>query len=172
MESERYIMMYNVKNSIDKLRILGKEFVENNKNKGKLIIHNKKYCLTEFNPIINYNKKELKINILLNQNNFNKSCMFMECFSLISVSIYENNKHDEINNNKEFIEEEEEYLEDKYFAKEIKNFSTEKISEVNTYSQYSFISEKNEDISDIFILIYIIRNLSLYEERRYGFYFL
>ena len=34
--------LYNEKGS-DNIRILGKDFVKNNKNKGKLIINNKKY---------------------------------------------------------------------------------------------------------------------------------
>ena len=42
MEVERYIMIY-IKNFLfesDSIRILGKDFVKNNKNKGKLIINN------------------------------------------------------------------------------------------------------------------------------------
>ena len=106
-------MVYNLKNLKDNLRILGKEFVKNNKNKGVLIINNKKYNLTEFNPLINYNKEELKINLVLKEINFNESCMFSGCISLISVYIYENNKNFEITNDKEFIYQEESV--DKYF---------------------------------------------------------
>ena len=155
METERYIMIYNIKNTKNNLRILGKEFVENNKNKAKLIINNKKYNLTEFNPVINYAKQELKINIILNQNNLNKSCMFMDCISLISVSIYED-KENIKNPNDKSLKDEEEYLLGKYFGNEIKNISTEKNSELNTYSEYSLILEKSENISDKST----IRNLS------------
>ena len=63
MEVERYKMIYtkkirieledelfygldeiiNIENENDNIRILGNDFVKNNKNKGKLIINNKKY---------------------------------------------------------------------------------------------------------------------------------
>ena len=154
MDLERYKMIYKLKNSKDNLRLLGKEFVENNKNKGVIVINNKKYNLTEFNPIINYNKEELKIYLILKQKNFNKSCMFAECFSLISIYIYENNKSIEIDNYKTFIEHEESI--DKHFDKEVENFSTDKVSEFNTYSQYSIISKEDEDISNISILFYFL----------------
>ena len=68
------------------------------------------------------------------------------CISLISVYIYENNKNFEITNDKEFIDQEESV--DKYFDNEIENFSTDRVSEFNTYSQNSIISKENEDISD------------------------
>ena len=67
MEVEEYKMVYKTKNDeiliyelnlinkklykeikSDNIRILGKDFVKNNKNKGKLIINNKKYKLKEF----------------------------------------------------------------------------------------------------------------------------
>ena len=35
-------MKYKINNKIKKLRILGEDFVKNNRNKGKLIIKNKK----------------------------------------------------------------------------------------------------------------------------------
>ena len=52
MEVERYKMIYTKNLSTlfenDYIRILGNDFVKNNKNKGKLIINNKKYKLKEF----------------------------------------------------------------------------------------------------------------------------
>ena len=42
MEVEIYKMIYKRTQNTDKLRILGKNFVINNKNKGKIIINNKK----------------------------------------------------------------------------------------------------------------------------------
>ena len=68
MEVERYKMIYtkiiseefkykfifdspeiiDKENQSDNIRLLGEDFVKNNKNKGKLIINNKKYKLKEF----------------------------------------------------------------------------------------------------------------------------
>ena len=42
MEVDIYKMLYKIKNTNINLRILGDIFVRNNKNKGKLIINNKK----------------------------------------------------------------------------------------------------------------------------------
>ena len=66
MNWEKYTMIYNPKISFNDLRILGKIFVQNNANKGRLIINNKKYNLLEFNPINNFNEDKLKIYIILN----------------------------------------------------------------------------------------------------------
>ena len=44
-----------------KLRIMGENFCRNNKNKGKLIINNKKSEIKEFINIENINKEQIKI---------------------------------------------------------------------------------------------------------------
>ena len=44
---EIYIMTYKIENDQKKLKLLGEEFVKNNKNKGKLIINNKKVSLKD-----------------------------------------------------------------------------------------------------------------------------
>ena len=110
MNWERYTMIYNPKISTNELRILGKEFVKNNGNKGKLIINNKKYNLLEFNPINNFNADKLKINMVSSQNIFNRSYMFMKCKSLIELSIYVSYKDIETDSNNIFIEPEYFYL--------------------------------------------------------------
>ena len=72
---ELYRLIYKIeKNKIIKTRILGKKFVENNRNKGFLIINNKKISLTEF---VQINKK--KIILMLNKNIYNKNCIFKNC---------------------------------------------------------------------------------------------
>ena len=43
MENVRYTMFYIINKGDTELRILGKDFVKNNRNKAKLIIENKKY---------------------------------------------------------------------------------------------------------------------------------
>ena len=103
MEFERYKMIYKRKyksphttktdfilgidESNDKeksynIRILGNEFVKNNKNKGKLIINNKKYNLKE-----SINSKEIKdsivkINMILIKELSNFSHLFENCKEL------------------------------------------------------------------------------------------
>ena len=83
-----------------KLRILGEYFCRNNKNKGKLIINNKKSEIKEFINIENINKEQIKIKMLLNNNLYNKSYMFKDCETLLKL---------EINNDEEYIEDNENF---------------------------------------------------------------
>ena len=151
MNWEKYTMIYNPKISFNDLRILGKIFVKNNANKGRLIINNKKYNLLEFNPINNFNEDNLKISMILSQNIFNRSYMFNESKSLIKFDIcdsYKDMENIEDNPNDTFIEPEY-FLLDKYFAKGININSSEKSSENKTYSYYSVISEKKDEEQDM-----------------------
>ena len=65
MEKERYKMLYL--KAKDKTRILGFNFVKNNKNKAKLIINNKKYKLKEFLNKKEYKDDIIKINMIFNK---------------------------------------------------------------------------------------------------------
>ena len=98
-EKERFLMVYKYyKNG--EIKILGKDFVKNNKNKGILIINNKKTKLKEFihidkNIKANTSKKilakqqnNLKIYMLLNEEVSNASYMFDDCRLLIQFSYY------------------------------------------------------------------------------------
>ena len=92
MEIARYKMKYKIDEEIledDNLRILGDDFVKINRNKGILIINNKKNYLKEFIKIISHEKSEIKISILLNINISNISCMFKDCKSLLEFSNYD-----------------------------------------------------------------------------------
>ena len=60
----------------DYIRILGNDFVKNNKNKGKLIINNK-----------DFNVDKIKINMILNKGISNISHMFKNCVKLLEISI-------------------------------------------------------------------------------------
>ena len=51
MKEEIYKMRYKIEKNIDNLRILGEDFVKNNKNKGNLLINNKKFPLKSIKPI-------------------------------------------------------------------------------------------------------------------------
>ena len=71
---KRFKMKYKIeKNALydNNLSILGGNFVKNNRNKGRLIIENKKYYLKEFINSDNFKNSYLKINILLNKDNCN-----------------------------------------------------------------------------------------------------
>ena len=74
-------MIYNINNE-EKIKILGKEFVDKNKDLCKLIYENKEYELTEEFNVKNINKKKLVLK-LKNINNITKmSNMFRDCSSL------------------------------------------------------------------------------------------
>ena len=74
----------------DAIRILGKYFVERNKNNCKIIYNNKKYKLKEFLDEIdggyNHNIKEIKLKIIGINNITDFTDMFHGCFHLLSVS--------------------------------------------------------------------------------------
>ena len=74
----------------DAIRILGKYFVKQNKNKCKIIYNNKKYELKEYLDEIddnyNHNIKEIKLKIIGINNIIDFSKMFRGCFHLLSVS--------------------------------------------------------------------------------------
>ena len=84
MEIEIYEMKYKAKKDDKNLRILGDIFVTNNKNKGKLIINNKKYPIKSYISINNKEKKKIKL--ALNANIYDKRCIFKNCQSLESIS--------------------------------------------------------------------------------------
>ena len=75
---------------INKKRILGEYFCRNNKNKGKLIINNRKSDLQEFIDIENNNEKQAKIKMILSKNIYDKSCMFKDCISIFELSLNDN----------------------------------------------------------------------------------
>jgi hypothetical protein len=54
-------IIYNINNENEEVTLFGEEFVENNKEKCKILIDNKEYKLMEEYNINNYNKKNLLI---------------------------------------------------------------------------------------------------------------
>ena len=75
----------------EQIRILGKYFVNNNKNKAKLIYKNKKYELKQLFSDIdkNYkNKDDIKLKLIGINNITNMSEIFFECNHLLSVKEY------------------------------------------------------------------------------------
>ena len=84
MEVELYKMAYKIEKDIDKIRILGEDFVKNNINKGKLSINHKKYPLKEF--VSSIGNESIKMKMILMHNIYNRSCIFKMCDSLDSIS--------------------------------------------------------------------------------------
>ena len=96
MEMIIYKMKYKLGKGINNL-IFGEEFVKNNKNKGKLIINNKKYSLesTLSNNKTFFNKILLALNkYVYNYSYMYKNCEFLESFAISSnknnIKIHEN----------------------------------------------------------------------------------
>ena len=87
---EKYIMTYEIKKENKFIRILGEEFVKNNKNKGRIFHKNKGYPLHGIFFLGEINNKSLKIIMLLSKNCLNKSYMFKDCSSLIQIK-FDNN---------------------------------------------------------------------------------
>ena len=83
--------LYNEKGS-DNIRILGKDFVKNNKNKGKLIINNKKYKLKEFININEIKNDIIKINIILSKELSNISHLFHNCAKIKEIFFFDDTR--------------------------------------------------------------------------------
>ena len=97
MEIERFTMIYETKKKEkDKLRILGDVFVKKNKNKGRLIIKNKKYYLTSFLSIKDINEDKLKIGLVYDKNIYIKGYTFKDCEELIQCSFHDYNDNNDI----------------------------------------------------------------------------
>ena len=78
-------IIYKIDNKDEKLRLFGKKFVENNKEKCKLLIDNKEYELMEEYNAKNYNEKILKIKLIGINSITNMSYMLECCKSLSSL---------------------------------------------------------------------------------------
>ena len=100
-----YKMGYKIEENQNKLKILGTNFVKNNRNKAKLVINNKKSNLKDELLLkdINFPEYNLKIKMILLNNLSNRSYMFKDCESLLELLINNNIQNKEfkekINNN-------------------------------------------------------------------------
>ena len=90
MEMEKYLMIYEIVKDQNTLRILGEEFVRNNKNKGIMVYKNKKYSLKGLFRLFDFKDYRLKIKMLLGKNCYNKSFMFSNCSLLLQFKCYNN----------------------------------------------------------------------------------
>ena len=166
MEILKYTMLYFVRKNTEEIRILGKDFVKSNSNKGKIIIENKKIALMSIIPL-DKNEEDgcLKINMILDNDIYNKSSMFKDCVNLLEVTIedYLDNKYniedqDDFCDNQFFYEEEslfdyvtypDDYLYSSYYEK------------LNYYPKiYSEINETEKDDSEKITLSYFYNKLS------------
>ena len=152
MEIIRYQMKYKIgkrgRNN-NNLNILGKDFVKNNINKGKLIIENKKYYLKEYIKLNNYNfkKSEIKIDILLSQDICNISYMFNNIESLSEFSKKNSTENKEINYDFSEIENKDGGLEYNINKKdENKGTIYESLGDNIFYYEYSEIPKKEESL--------------------------
>ena len=87
MENEIYKLIYDI-NKQNNIRILGENFVRNNKNKGKIINKNKKYPLSDLIEQKDITNNTLKIKMILSKDCYNKSFMFADCSSLLFIKFY------------------------------------------------------------------------------------
>jgi len=79
------IIIYKIDGNNDIVKIFGKEFVNNNKNKIKLEIEGNEYELMEYYKIQDKNKKNLEIKIKGIENVTNMSYIFKECSLLLKL---------------------------------------------------------------------------------------
>ena len=143
MEAEKYKMIYEIEKNTDIKRILGEEFYKNNYNKGSIIYNNKKICpLQGLFPFknIKYNKNDnLKIQMILSKDCYNKGYMFKNCSSLLLIKFYNNiynNEGNDIllnNENNSFIDYNNRYIDNniEIFNEKDNFFSISEIEEID-----------------------------------------
>ena len=175
MEIARYKMKYKIaEETIDdgNLRILGESFVKNNRNKGRLIINNKKNYLKEFIKIIDLEKSEIKIIILLNINISSTSCMFKDCKSLLELSNYDNMEKQNLiyHNIQQIVENKNklEYEHDKsdentfYMFKNLEDdnhYETSEIAKIEVSSDLATISNLRKKLSNLEIDYFLSKEM-------------
>ena len=79
----------------DTIRIFGKEFVKNNRNKAVMCIKNKKYKLREYLRINICMENIFRIKLIPKDNIYNISYMFKDCYSLLELFEYGNEQINE-----------------------------------------------------------------------------
>ena len=134
MEVEIYKMIYKRSNNTEKLRILGENFVKHNKNKGNIIINNKKEKIKSIIPIDNY--KPNKIKIILIKNIYNISYMFKDCVLLESLSYITTIKENKID---------DENIED-----DIQVIDTENINSINNENNSINVKTISDDNTEYY----------------------
>ena len=74
-------MIYKINNNENKIRIFGKTFVENNKNKCRIIYNNIIFSLQEYLCFFEKFKKDDNLEVVLIEfeSIYNRECMFYEC---------------------------------------------------------------------------------------------
>ena len=84
-EIDEINIIYKINNNVDKIKIFGYYFVENNKKNCKIIYEGKEYELTEEFNVRKCNKNTLDIKLKGIKNIHNMSYIFHNCKSLLSV---------------------------------------------------------------------------------------
>ena len=86
-ENSKFTLIYKLDKYFNRIRIFGKKFVENNKNKCYIIIHNKKKELSEYYYYdFDGKKPTIGINLIIDQSIFDISEMCCECSSLLAFA--------------------------------------------------------------------------------------
>ena len=145
------------------IRILGHDFVENNKNKNILIINNKKNKLKEFINDREFKGDEIKIKMILIKELYDIAHMFEYCLNLKEIYFY---------NNITSIPDEE-YQE----FKESNDYSSDFYEDNNDYNIYDNCrnddskpnltgikrNEEDEYYSKVIIIIFLIKIKIIYK---------
>ena len=86
-ENCKYITLKYKTNNEKRIKIFGTDFVKNNKQNCEILYENKKYDLTEYFDIENKPIPDniLEIKLIVNNYITNMSCMFLNCYNLISL---------------------------------------------------------------------------------------
>ena len=152
---EKYRCVYKIEENKNEIRILGKSFYTKNKIFGYYIHKNKKFRLKDIITTESLKEKESKIDLIFCKKINDKSCMFMNCDSLIKFYFlnHEDNEDNGINNYE---------TEDSFGRFDECNYSEktlcDTLSELESNSTYSEISKKQVKSSKLSTLKEFYKN--------------
>ena len=159
MSKELYKLIFNI-NSKNEIKILDDDFMIKAKNKGKLIIKNKKKTLESKTPVKYIKDSRLKIKIILCENIYDKSYMFKNCKDLVELS-YEIEKEKKEQDEIEKMEDKNNEIIINNYLYEEKDNLIDNMSNANTDVNSLFNNTNSDQKENIENSISIIPSLNI-----------
>ena len=155
LSQDKSKMIYIIKQDQEKIKILGKNFVNNNKDKCIIIYKTKIFPLKEYFSTSDIEKGDIKLELFLLdlENITNRSYMFYECDQLEYFSLFENEK---MNSQKELKENDK-----KIFDKDSKKFAELYNNYKNNKIDIEAITLKNKESSNKNSLLKVYKSLHI-----------
>ena len=157
---ESYELIYKIDKSKSHIRLLGEEFYKRYKIFGYFIYERKKYRLIEKIGTKNIKRDEIKLLLIFNEIIYNKKHMFQDCETLLKILIPDIKDkyycsqliklHEEEENLFDFIDDDHKTLENTLY---------QTINNIDSFPDFSDISEKQKNESEFSTVKKVYNNL-------------